>query len=509
MGFTNTTLHQKYKDYDVIWIPLGVFIIKNASITQNNSGLNISVQLSDKMCLLNGEIGGKFPSFVNLSEVKIQDSTGQDIGSEYFLLEDIIRTVVNEYGGIQLGQIFINGIGKRVKALMTWTGDENLVKDSNGIISLKSEVAGSGVKEYEKNTPIGYVFRDFIWPGKEALTCNLGEAVTAALDKIKNALGNFEYFFDVYGNFFFQEIQNYENTKIDIESIKNGIDYLIQRNKTKSVYSFTDGKLGTSFDNTPQYANIKNDFIIWGEKETGSGKVGIRYHLAIHQKPKYDDTFYLVEYYTNVYGTQVKPLVINVDYKIVDDINLMSSKNKIYIFNNSFYIYNNDVKTFVKLTEPSKSYAWLQISDWRTKLYLDGKLNRDNSYYANRFAKELEVEWAKIYDMLGEELGEGDYELKKYKGKFKEDINKNDYQYFLDFIEGDSENPQIQDLSIENIGVRSLVENNSKINCIFDLDIPSLILIESGSETADEDVAAAMSGGYEFSLVSPAVFYRR
>jgi hypothetical protein len=40
-----------------------------------------------------------------------------------------------------------------------------------------------------------------------------GQSVCDILDKIKNTLGNFEYFFDLYGNFVFQEKKNYLNTR--------------------------------------------------------------------------------------------------------------------------------------------------------------------------------------------------------------------------------------------------------------------------------------------------------
>ena len=32
------------------------------------------------------------------------------------------------------------------------------------------------------------------------------------LDNIKNKLGNYEYYYDIDGNFIFQEIKNYLNT---------------------------------------------------------------------------------------------------------------------------------------------------------------------------------------------------------------------------------------------------------------------------------------------------------
>jgi hypothetical protein len=58
VGIENTTGF--YTEYNIIWYPIGVFIMSNANITKNNSGINLSVTLKDKMSLLNGENGGTF-----------------------------------------------------------------------------------------------------------------------------------------------------------------------------------------------------------------------------------------------------------------------------------------------------------------------------------------------------------------------------------------------------------------------------------------------------------------
>jgi hypothetical protein len=64
-------------------------------------------------------------------------------------------------------------------------------------------------------------------------------------------------------------------------------DYVIDISKGKSIYDFSDSKLITSFANNPQYSKIKNDFVVWGIRETPSGaKLPIRYHLSIDSKPQ-------------------------------------------------------------------------------------------------------------------------------------------------------------------------------------------------------------------------------
>jgi len=49
---------------------------------------------------------------------------------------------------------------------------------------------------------VGYIYTDFTYPGE--LIGNAGETVVSVLDKIKSVLGNYEYFYDIDGNFRFQ-----------------------------------------------------------------------------------------------------------------------------------------------------------------------------------------------------------------------------------------------------------------------------------------------------------------
>jgi len=53
------------------------------------------------------------------------------------------------------------------------------------------------------------------------LVGNAGDTVTTILDQIRDTLGNYEYFYDINGNFRFQEIKNYLNTSKSTEIINN------------------------------------------------------------------------------------------------------------------------------------------------------------------------------------------------------------------------------------------------------------------------------------------------
>ena len=146
------------------------------------------------------------------------------------------------------------------------------------------------LKIYSTGDDIGYIYSDFYFP--KELVANAGESICTILDTIKNTLGNFEYFYDLDGNFVFQEIKNYLNTSQATNVLNNeGSNYLIDRTKGKAVYDFSN-EIITSFSSSPQYNNIKNDFMVWGLRETVEGKtIPIRYHLAIDSKPKVGNVY--------------------------------------------------------------------------------------------------------------------------------------------------------------------------------------------------------------------------
>jgi len=145
------------------------------------------------------------------------------------------------------------------------------------------------MQTFETGQDIGYIYTDFTYPGD--LIGNAGDTVTTILDKIKNVLGNYEYFYDIFGNFVFQEIKNYLNTS-QAEYISNDMQskkttlfvpdfvaggaypdfstkdlYLSNTSFGKSVFKFENSELVNSYSNTPQYNMIKNDFVVWGVKK--------------------------------------------------------------------------------------------------------------------------------------------------------------------------------------------------------------------------------------------------
>jgi hypothetical protein len=75
VGLKNTL--DRYTDYDILWFPLGVYVIMANNITHNTSGVNLSLTLKDKMVLLNGECGGTLPASVTFNEREEMNAEGE------------------------------------------------------------------------------------------------------------------------------------------------------------------------------------------------------------------------------------------------------------------------------------------------------------------------------------------------------------------------------------------------------------------------------------------------
>ena len=92
VGLKNFT--QYYKEYDIIWFPLGVYTFKNPNLSHSSSGLTISLTLTDKMAFLNGEAGGTIAASVSLDEEETYDEFGQVIVNRPIIYK-IIQEIFN------------------------------------------------------------------------------------------------------------------------------------------------------------------------------------------------------------------------------------------------------------------------------------------------------------------------------------------------------------------------------------------------------------------------------
>lgn len=356
------------KEYpNIIWFKQGIYVITSFNSSLTNSNYTISINGKDKMCLLNGEIGGSLPSSIDFgkidiyedtyTEVQIKDYT-QYVANKYYIyengeyklslsefnektkyytkdillrqdslkLKDIIKEAVHEYGKELYHNIIINDLDNYGLELLEYRGDKPLyllydedaqiytqmvidenfsigngytistcpqynnaidsLNDGRYIFTLEDGKDYSATK-VEYGATAGYRTTDLVYPGD--LISSAGESLTSILDKIKNTIGAFEYFYDIDGRFIFQAKKIYsQNSWNTLVNEDNNIFARDAVEESPYSYSFEDVNLIQQFQNTPAINNVKNDYSIWGTRKGISGaEIPIHARYAIHNKPVY------------------------------------------------------------------------------------------------------------------------------------------------------------------------------------------------------------------------------
>jgi hypothetical protein len=259
VGYKNP--YPAYASYgDIIWFPCGLFVLTSANTSRSTSGWTISISGKDKMCMLDGTVGGTLPASTTFNEVYIYDDEGNVEDIEYPTIYWIIQEAVVHWGGEALENIVISGIDEECKMLVRYMGNKTLYfSDNYESFSFSPDDDFPHVVKYGEDA--GYEKTDFTYPGD--LTLAAGDTVTSLLDKIVSTLGNYEYFYDIWGVFHFQEIENYLNTTTDLAEMATE-DYLKNYTSEQYVYSLTSLDGVTAININPSFDNIKNDFYVWG-----------------------------------------------------------------------------------------------------------------------------------------------------------------------------------------------------------------------------------------------------
>lgn len=352
-------INPKYPD--VIWFKMGTYILTSFSTSLSASGYTVSIQGKDKMCLLNGDVGGNLTALsYDFGSVDVISKNGYTY-SEKLPLKQIIKKAVHDFAKEPYHNIIINDLDDCGLELLEYRGTkpmyfiynpfsseiENMVVDENQIYYVNNsdhpysihEIENQIYEDESENKTPSFVFKvltgDAVFNGqflkptnfygdvkctqgpyniikiKPGMTCGyrttelvyagqltsaVGESITAMLSKIVSMLGNYEYFYNRDGQFVFQKKRTYVNTSWN-NMVNNGEEDWVENAAYTSSYtfSFENGNLITSFQNSPNLANLKNDFSIWGTK-TGVSGTSIPIHLryAIDEKPIY---------YTSIDGT--------------------------------------------------------------------------------------------------------------------------------------------------------------------------------------------------------------
>ncbi len=306
IGLRNTTPFKEMGE--VIWFNMGVYVLTDVVYTHDLDNANITITALDKMCLWSGDVGGELPVALDLTQF------GGNAEGQSPTFYEIIRGIVTVFGEQDPGRILIQDVDEKIRRVIQkktagtlyfskkdWAHLESIEgMDMNEIIAVDK---GDYMYVYEPFRPVSSQVESF--------QLNLGQTITQALDLVKSALGNYEYFFDLEGNFIFQEIKNFQNTSFSsdfttvvsnyleggndyddiiqpIQGIVDG-DYITNFSQTPYTYSFEESEIATAFTNVPDWKGIKNNFIVYGD----AGRKMM--HLAIDKKPTSPTVWYVDE----------------------------------------------------------------------------------------------------------------------------------------------------------------------------------------------------------------------
>lgn len=442
IGYKNPS--RKYQEYgDIIWFPCGMFIISSANVSRGTNSWNISVSAKDKMVLLNGSVGGRLPASVTFHEEYTYLDNG-DIQVTYPTIVKIIREAVNHWGGEPVTNIFINDLEETAKLLIKYIGDQPIYMN-NDYTGFEFVYSDEHPIKYEYNDDVGYRQTDFTYPGELILKAE--DTIVTLLNKICNVLGNYEFFYDVYGHFIFQEKKNYLNTGSPLLEMTVN-DYIYSYSNTKHAYSLTSFDNVTSIASNPKYDNIKNDFIVWGKRKLTSGaEIEIHYHLAIDTKPELD-------------------LCTKYMWKVLDNGEFLRYE---YTDTN---VAGNDEYTWELESKPGL--------DWREELYRKAKeANMQGLVNTTPYDMELLAFWRQIYDPNNDEFRSDGWNPIVYNDPKK-------LNFWLDFID---DNAAIGKYSINMIGRRTKVVNSNDIKIIYSKEVPDIMFLND-EQWADQEKRA-------------------
>lgn len=345
----------------IIWFEQGIYYITSFSSSHSTSSFSIAISGKDKMCQLNGELGGKFNSSIDLGQYEEVDKNG-DIRIIKYPIKQIIRDLVHQYGNEPFHKIIINDLDELGLELQEYMYDIPMylfrrAKDESGnffngtlngnqpcwidgvqktlgeienydslsddfainlieptkvkLESTNTDDEAIYVAKIEFGQTAGYKEIDLVFPTE--FICNIGDTVTSALDKIKNTFGDFEYFYNIDGDFVFQKKRTYLNSSWNpISSDGNSIyvETIAEANQFSYIFSGTD--TFTTISNAPNISNIKNDFTVWGTRRSITGQeLPMHMRYALDKRPEVYTSIEVTEddlkAYNKKYGLSVAP----------------------------------------------------------------------------------------------------------------------------------------------------------------------------------------------------------
>lgn len=547
LGLKNPFYHlPQYAQYgEELWFKQGLFVITRASSSISVSSAQVSIELQDKMAFLNGTCGGTLPANTSFHDKIIYDKDG-NYTTEYPLIKEIIFEAVNHYGGEHPSRIVIEDVPDVGRKVVRWRGSTPInfqseidAKNSGRSFVIAAPPVAGFENTYYQGDLVGYRETPLTYPGE--LILKMGQTVTNLLDEIVSTLGNYEYFYDAEGIFHFRQIKNYQATGItplnydptitvevvdsqgNISQQTQDLDkslqslYFPRYTDDAFINEFADQNLVTQVGYNPDYSKIKNDFIYWGTKQDDSNsEVMVRYHLAIDVRPK--DIPKPV--------TEEEIEVIRDNYSLCHKtIRKVMNKNdgtiSRYAVENA-YIPDEVNETWGEVAALSLDEAFPNLDasyhfNWREELYRQALLAYGTSTEGSYYDEELMAEWRNIFDPSSTwDLKGMDSFQRSWEDHFGEDNDETPWagytvdvkiapeklRYWLDIIDTSA---GVGVYGVNRIGRRTIAQENTKINQVFEGEIPDLVFIENTGQPQEmiENTQYYISIGQAYSFVNP------
>lgn len=308
---------------NILYFDMGTYALSSFSISQSVNSCNINISGKDKMCLLNGEMGGLF-----MVDTELDKDIDGNVIPLYKIVEGLLGLAgIKDYNIDALketpGKELLEYRGDSPLYLLmspeenennenyykvdnlTIFGDQQVEEESTvlsnltyGIDPIAQNVNNSThIQKVEYGEVAGYRWCDLIYPG--SLTAAAGESIASILEKIKNVLGAYEYYFDVDGKFWFKK--QTASLSIQVDDYNKIIGSV--NSEELPQYEFKDLSLFTSLSNSPALSNFKNDYIIRGNRSSVSGenKIPIHARYSIIEWPQMteEDEEYVEDIYVD------------------------------------------------------------------------------------------------------------------------------------------------------------------------------------------------------------------
>ena len=522
---------------DIIWFPQGTYIINQFNIQQNTNSYNISISGMDKMCLLNGSIGGMLTASIDFGVEEIYNPETQTMDYNNIPIERIIKEAVHTYALEPYHNIIINDLDEAAVELLEYRGDSKtpmylfakaINSDNQRLISgnFSNYTLNGNMQCFRKNEgptelimlkdlldseldprvnvnwsetyeptffgipsatgywtiarvnygePVGYRLTDLTYAGE--LISKVGESLTSILDKIVAMLGEYEYFYDLDGRFVFQRKKTYiQSTWNNIVKAGNEIYADNAAYSSSYIYQFEDGNLITSFSNSPNLTNLRNDYSVWGQRTSVSGvKIPIHYRYAIDIKPKKytsikiteDESLALIDVYGYPYTPSSEDLT-------PDEI--LKEKQQKYAQNNVLYSDSEYDWREIIYRMAQDDFKYGQLEYYTDKLIAaNPSLNTTGSTGYEQYYIDLLGQWRELYNP---EPSEED------KDNFNSATDENPYwtkqlltspellNFWFDFLDANSELGQF---SVQAVGDRVKAINDNNVTAIYFKEVPDLI----------------------------------